>query len=63
MREELRIAADYRKHAEELRVVAGEGRPRWANEALLKAADDYDRLAAALARPFGCQSLDTALPA
>jgi|SoiMethySBSTD1v2_1073268.scaffolds.fasta_scaffold1355575_1 hypothetical protein len=42
------IAVQYRKHAEELRIVACDARPAWANRALLKAADDYDRLATSL---------------
>jgi hypothetical protein len=50
MGSELALAAEYRKHAEELHGVAGERRPMWANAALLKAAEDYDRLATSLAR-------------
>ena len=55
MSNELAIATEYRKHAEELRGVAVENRPAWANAALLKAADDYDRLAASLARFYAPQ--------
>jgi len=49
MDNEVTIAAEYRRHAEELRGVAAEQRPAWANAALLKAAEDYDRLATSLA--------------
>jgi len=52
MNDDLEIAARYREHAEELRGVAGEKRASWVNNALLKAADDYDRLATSLARPY-----------
>jgi len=45
------------KHAEELRVVAGEKRPRRANEAPLKAANDYDCFAAWLERD-DCLNVD-----
>ena len=47
---DLALAAQYRKHAQELRGVAGERRPAWANVALRKAADDYDRMAKSLER-------------
>jgi len=46
------LAADYRKHAQELRHVAGEQRPVWANVALRKAADDYDDMAESLERIY-----------
>jgi hypothetical protein len=44
------LAAEYRKHAQELRHVADEQRPVWANVALRKAADDYDGMAESLER-------------
>ena len=46
------LAADYRKHAQELRHVAGEKRPVWANDALRKAADDYEGMAQSLERIY-----------
>jgi len=46
------LAADYRKHAQELRHVAGEKRPVWANLALRKAADDYEGMAQSLERIY-----------
>jgi hypothetical protein len=47
---DLALATEYRDHAEVLRRLAGEERPAWANDALIKAADDYDQLANSLER-------------
>ena len=45
---DLVLAEEYREHARELRCLANEERPAWANDALIKAADDYDRMADSL---------------
>ena len=52
MDEDLALAAQYREHAQELRRLAREERPTWANEALIKAADDYDHMAGLLERIY-----------
>ena len=52
MNEDLALAAQYREHADELRRLASEKRPSWANDALMKAADDYDHMAASLERAY-----------
>jgi len=52
MSNDLALAADYRKHAQELRHVAGETRPLWATVALNKAADDYEAMAGSLERIY-----------
>ena len=52
MNEDLALAEQYREHARELRGAAGELRAAWANDALMKAADDYDGFAKALERIY-----------
>ena len=44
------LATEYREHAQALRRLASEERPAWANDALMKAADDYDRMANSVER-------------
>ena len=63
MNEDLVLAAQYREHAHELRRLARDERPTWANDALKKAADDYDHLAAALERAYVRAEPESAPPA
>jgi hypothetical protein len=46
--EELLLAARYRTHAEELRVIAESDRDRTSSRMLLRIAVDYDRMASIL---------------
>jgi hypothetical protein len=46
--EDITLAAQYRDHVRELRRVAREQRAAWVNHALMKAANDYNRLAQSL---------------
>jgi len=50
MHQERALAGQYRDHAQELRRVAAGKRPTPANRALIKAAEEYDRMAGKLER-------------
>ena len=48
MTDELDTAARYRQRAEDLRIIAAEDRSRANSSALLKIAEDYERMAESL---------------